>query len=231
MGTVSNSGLYTPPSSPGAHTVKATSSTNSAYSVTAAVAVTDLTGVTTWHNDVARTVRICKRYALTPTTVSSGYFGKRWSCPLDGTVYAQPLYVANLSIGGGTHNVLFVATMNDTDLRLRLPSVTYWTRSFVQSEAPAAASRPSRSAAATCGDNLGGYGITGTPVIDPSAQTIYLVAATTDNGTNFQRLHALNLATGAEQTSPAVIAAQVPGTRAAAAPPPSPSIRSTRTSA
>ena len=66
---------------------------------------------------------------------------------------------------------------------------------------------------ATCTDVLVQYGITGTPVIDPSSQTIYLVASTTESGNYFQRLHALSLATGAEQAnSPVVIAASVPGT-------------------
>ncbi len=70
--------------------------------------------------------------------MSSGNFGKRWSCPLDGTVYAQPLYVANLSIGGGIHNVLFVATMNDTVYAFDADDpgcVTYWTRSFISPSA------------------------------------------------------------------------------------------------
>jgi hypothetical protein len=64
-----------------------------------------------------------------------------------------------------------------------------------------------------CNDTKLEYGITGTPVIDPIAQTLYLVAATTENGTNYQRLHALNLVSGAEQAnSPVVIQATAPGT-------------------
>src|SRR5271167_1531771 len=110
VGTISTSGLYVPPATPGTHTIVATSTANPAQSVAAAVAVTDLAGIYTYHNDLARTGQNLQEYALTPSTLASGGFGKRWSCAVDGDVYAQPLYVANLAIGGGTHNVLFVAT-------------------------------------------------------------------------------------------------------------------------
>ena len=211
VGTISNAGLYTPPTvgGAGAHSVSAVSSTN--LSGSALVAVTDLTGITNYHVDVARTGQNLQEYALTPAAVSGGSFGKRWSCALDGTAYAQPLYVANLSIGGGTHNVVFVATMNDSIYAFDADNpacVTYWHVSFINGTSITTQS----SAAAGCGDVLGGYGITGTPVIDPVAQTIYLVAATTESGTNVQRLHALNLATGADRVTPAVISASVPGT-------------------
>jgi hypothetical protein len=209
VGTVSNAGLYTPSATAGTHTVTAV---NSAYAGSATAAVTDLTGVTTYHNDAARTGQNLHEYALTPAVVSGGTFGKRWSCPLDGAAYAQPLYVANLAIGGGTHNVLFVVTMNDSIYAFDADNpgcVAYWHVSFIN---PSAGITTQSSAAATCRDVLSGYGISGTPVIDPVAKTIYLVAATTENGTNYQRLHALSLATGAEQAhSPAVIQSTVPG--------------------
>lgn len=119
VGTISSSGLYTPPSRAGTHTVTATNSGNAANTLSASVALTDLSAITTWHNDIARTGQNLQEYALTPTTVWSGNFGKRWSCQLDGNVYAQPLYVGNLSIGGGIHKVLFVANHARYDLRLR----------------------------------------------------------------------------------------------------------------
>jgi chitodextrinase len=214
VGTISPSGLYTPPASGGTHTVSAVNPINPAFSVSAAVAVTDLSGITTYHNDVARTGQNLQEYALTPTSVSGSSFGKRWSCPLDGAVYAQPLYVANLAISGGTHNVLFVVTMNDSIYAFDADNPTcviYWQDSFIN---PSAGVTTQSSADATCNDTPGNYGITGTPVIDPVALTIYLVAATTENGSSyFQRLHALNIATGVERThSPAVIQATVPGT-------------------
>jgi chitodextrinase len=213
VGTVSSSGLYTPPASAGTHTVSAVNPTNPVFTVSATVAVTDLAGITIYHNDLARTGQNLQEYALTPSTVSSASFGKLWSCPLDGTVYAQPLYVANLSIGGGIHNVLFVVTMNDSIYAFDADNPSchiYWQKSFIN---PPAVTTQS-SADASCQDVAVGtnYGITGTPAIDPVAQTIYLVAATTESGSYFQRLHALNMATGAERAnSPAVIASTLPG--------------------
>src|SRR5262245_50005105 len=70
--------------------------------------------VLTWHNDNARTGQNLSETALTLANVNSTQFGKKFSSSLDGIVYAQPLYVSNLNISGGTHNVLFVATLHDS---------------------------------------------------------------------------------------------------------------------
>jgi chitodextrinase len=208
VGTVSTNGLYTPPATPGTHTVTAT---YLSYSASAAVAVTDLSAITTYHNDVARTGQNLQEYALTPATVAGAAFGKLWSCPLDGSVYAQPLYVANLSIGGGTHNVLIVATMHDSVYAFDADNpgcVTYWHTSLIYTSAGITSTNPGG-----CADIVTEIGITGTPVIDPASQTIYLVASTTESGNYVQRLHALSLATGAEQAnSPVAIVASVTGT-------------------
>jgi hypothetical protein len=213
VGTVSASGIYTPPGTAGTHTVTATSSTNPSFTTNAAVAVTDLIGVTTYHNDLARTGQNLQEYALTPSTVSSGQFGKRWSCAVDGSIYAQPLYVANLSIRGGTHNVLFVATMHDSVYAFDADNpgcVIYWQAKFLSSSTGITTQS---SAAVGCSDVEVEYGILGTPVIDPVAQTIYVVASTAQNGNYFETLHALNITTGAEQAnSPVVIQATVQGT-------------------
>jgi hypothetical protein len=213
VGTVSASGIYTPPGTAGTHTVTATSSTNPSFTTNAAVAVTDLIGVTTYHNDLARTGQNLQEYALTPSTVSSRQFGKRWSCAVDGSIYAQPLYVANLSIRGGTHNVLFVATMHDSVYAFDADNpgcVIYWQAKFLSSSTGITTQS---SAAVGCSDVEVEYGILGTPVIDPVAQTIYVVASTAQNGNYFETLHALNITTGAEQAnSPVVIQATVQGT-------------------
>ncbi len=70
--------------------------------------------VTTFHNDNARTGQNSQETILTPANVNSQQFGKLFSVTVDGQVYAQPLYVPGVSINGGTHNVVYVATENDS---------------------------------------------------------------------------------------------------------------------
>jgi len=73
------------------------------------------TGVYTWRNDIGRTGQNLNEHILTPENVNASSFGKLFSVPVDGHVYAQPLYVSNVLIPGrGQHNVLFVATQHDT---------------------------------------------------------------------------------------------------------------------
>jgi hypothetical protein len=209
VGTISAAGLYVPPATAGAHTVTATNASNPSFSATATVGVTDLGGVYTYHNDLARTGQNLQEYALTPNAVSGGGFGKRWSCAIDGEAYAQPLYVANLAIAGGTHNVLIVTTQHDSVYAFDADDpgcITYWQVTFLRTGVTTVPVGDTN-----CSDILGEYGITGTPVIDPAGQTVYLVAKTKESGSYFQRLHALDLATGQEQTSsPVTIQASTP---------------------
>jgi len=211
VGTISSSGLYVPPSAAGTHTVVATSVANPTQSGSAAVAVTDLSGVYSFHVDLARTGQNLQEYALTPATVSSGNFGKRWSCAVDGDVHAQPLYVANLAIGGGVHNVLLVATENDSVYAFDADDPgcsTYWHASALSAGATPI---PYASLPGPCHGFPNGVGITGSPVINPATQTLYFVAATEESGNYYDRLHAINLATGAELSgSPVLIQASVP---------------------
>jgi hypothetical protein len=210
VGTISTTGLYVPPPTAGTHTVLATSVADPTKSGTAAVAVTDLGGIYTFHDDLSRTGQNLQEYALAPATVSSS-FGKRWSCTVDGDVYAQPLYVANLTIAGSAHNVLFVATQHDSLYAFDADDpncTTYWQVSFLGS---AATPIPVGDFGAGCMDIFTEVGITGTPVIDTAAQVLYVVAATKESGNYVQRLHALSLATGAEQVnSPVAIQASAP---------------------
>ena len=221
VGTITAGGLYSPGSAVGTHTIGAVSAANSSQSGVATVAVTDLAGVFTRHVDGARTGQNLKEYALTPAVVGgTGNFGKLFQCSLDGSAYAQPLYVANLSIAGGVHNVVFVATENDSVYAFdadTVPCVTYWHVSFVNGTTvtPVAASIPYMSTSLLNWDILNEIGITGTPVINVSAGTIYLVAKTqeTDQGGNItyhDRLHELTLSTGSEPlNSPVDITATV----------------------
>ncbi len=91
------------------------------FSILAAVAVSfaaspvfGQASVLTWHNDNARTGQNLAETILTPANVRSTSFGKKCSYAVDGQVYAQPLYVPSVSIAGGTHNVIYVATEHDS---------------------------------------------------------------------------------------------------------------------
>jgi hypothetical protein len=174
----------------------------------ATVAVTDLGGIYTYHADVARTGQNLHEYALTPASVASTAFGRRWTCAVDGDVYAQPLYVAHVAIGGGIHNLLVVATQHDTVYAFDADSpacATFWTVSFLGGGVTAVA-----VADTACDDILGEYGVTGTPVIDPDTATLYLVAKTHEGSSYVQRLHALDVASGSERAgSPIPISASV----------------------
>lgn len=213
VGTINSSGLYSPGTAMGLHTITATSALNSSITGTATAAVTALAGVYTYHNDVARTGQNLQEYALTPSTVTTSTFGKLWSCAVDGDVYAEPLYVANLEIGSGIHNVVIVATEHDSVYAFDADNgscTPYWQFSGLSSGVTPIPASDADYSGYTCPDIPFEFGITGTPVIDSSSQTIYLVTNTKSNGDWFQSLHRLNLLTGAEETnSPANIAASV----------------------
>ncbi len=205
---------YVAPNSPGSVTVTATSIADGTKTATATIGVTDLAGVTTYHNDLSRDGANVQEYALNTGNVAKATFGKLFSCTVDGAVYAQPLWLPNVNIGGGTHNVIVVATQRDWVYVFDAdasPCTTYWKNQFIPS-----------------GETYGNYselqtddiypdlGITGTPVIDSSSSppTIYFVTKTKNNGTTnyHSRLHAVSLTTGAETTnSPVNIAASVSG--------------------
>jgi hypothetical protein len=210
-GTVSAAGLYIPGTAVGVHTVTATSQWNGSYKTSATVAVTDLAGVYTYHNDVARTGQNRQEYALTSMTVAGTSFGKRFACAVDGQLYAQPLYVANLSIGGGMHNVVFAATQHDSVYAFDADDIacrTLWKTSLLGA---GATTIPAGDTGIT-GDLSPEFGITSTPVIDPASGTMYVLASTKEAGQFVQRLHVLDIATGLERAAgPVTIQAAVPG--------------------
>lgn len=151
---------------------------------------------------------------LTPANVNVAQFGKKFSFPVDQQIYGQPLFVSNVSIAGkGKHNVVYAASENDSVYSFDAagtPKTPLWHVNFTN---------PSQGVTAVpCADNGGCaistvIGITGTPVIDASSKTMYLVAFTKENGSYVQRLHALDITSGAEKFGgPVVIQASVPGT-------------------
>jgi len=167
--------------------------------------------VTTWHNDNGHTGQNLQETILTPTNISTTTFGKLFSYPVDGMLYAQPLYVQGVTINGTTHNVVYVATENDSVYAFDADSATLnpnplWHTSFT---------KPPTVTPVPCADNdifcniYPIIGISGTPVINLANQSLYFIARTKEviAGTPryFVRLHALNITTGAEQPNSPVV--------------------------
>ena len=193
---------YTAPSSPGVYTVTATSASDISQMASATIGVTDLHGVLTYHNDLSRDGANTAEYALTTANVNGVTFGKLFSCQADGAIYGQPLWVANVNIGGAKHNIVLAATMHDTVYVFDAdasPCVTYWHTQLI----PANESFYTSAGAGT-NDIFPDIGILGTPVIDSVSNTVYLVTktyATVGAAVVHQRLHALNLLDGSERTN------------------------------
>ena len=219
------SATYIAPSIAGVVTVTATSKADMTKSASATIGVTDLTGVTTWRYDNTRAGANIHEFALTTSSVTSATFGKLFSCAIDAPAYSEPLWVANLNIGGGTHNVVIVATQHNSVYAFDADAsscTTYW--SHVDAGKPVQRLVPSGEtflAYTDVGsdDIFPDIGIVGTPVIDPSTKTIYLVTKSKVSSINpvtdssvHQRVHALSLTDGTEKLGgPTDIAASVPG--------------------
>ena len=154
---------------------------------------------------------------LTPANVNSAQFGKLASFPIDGTADASPLYVPNVAVpGNGTHSVVYVATEHDSVYAFDAEgkqTAPLWKVSFINPTAGVTTVPPADTG--ECCDISPEIGITGTPVIDQATNTLYVVVKTkeTAGGTKyFSRLHALDIATGAEKFGgPVVVQASVPG--------------------
>ncbi len=178
-------------------------------------AAPDNTAMLTFKGNNARTGQNLNETILDTTNVNPNAFGKRVSYPLDGQVYAQPLYLPNVTIAGAAHNVVFAATEHDSvyafdaDQTSAVPNYL-WHSSLV----PSGASVPTNTDVA-CRDMEPEIGITSTPVIDPKTGTLYVLSYTKENGNFVYRLHALNIADGSEMPgSPVTVSATVNGSGA-----------------
>jgi hypothetical protein len=219
-GTITPAGIYTPPAAAGMHTILATSAADSTKSDSAKIAVTDLAGVFTYHNDVARDGANTQELALTPATVSTTTFGKRFFCAVDGAAYTQPLWVPALNVAGTVRNVIFVATQHDSVYAFDAdtsPCMTLWQAQLLVASHGGTAgetSVPTADVGNNYKDIQPEIGVTGTPVIDPATSALYVVSKSENlTGTFYQRLHALDLTSGNEKFGgPVTITATVPGT-------------------
>jgi hypothetical protein len=186
----------------------------SSFSLLCAAFTSAQVSVTTFLNDNSRTGQNLQETILTTGNVN----GKLFAQPLDGDAYSQPLYLPNISIPGqGAHNVVYVATMNDSVYAFDADSNTgdnaqpLWMVNFTD---PSDGITTVPSSDVHCTDTVTTeIGVFSTPVIDPTSNTIYVLARTLETGIFYQRLHALDVTTGAEKFGgPVVIQATVSGT-------------------
>ncbi len=168
--------------------------------------------VLTYHNDIARTGQVTNETILTPGNVNPSTFGKLWVLPADAHVDAEPLYAGGVAIPGvGFRNVVILVTENDSIYAYDADSTNlFWHATLLGTNETASDSR-------NCGQVSPIIGITGSPVIDrklgPNG-TLFAVAMSKNGSTYFQRLYALDLATGTNRMPPTLITAKYPGTGA-----------------
>ncbi|MGC2387835.1 MAG: hypothetical protein WA621_00435 [Candidatus Acidiferrum sp.] len=193
------------------------SQTSTMATLTVNPANTSTINVVTYHYDNLRTGQNLNETILTPANVNSTTFGKLGAFTVDGLVDAQPLYLSAVAMPTvGTRNVLYVATENDSVYAFDADSVNGNTGTFLW-KVSLLATGETASDNRGCGQVTPQIGVTSTPVIDRSRGShgaIYLVAMSKDaNGNYHQRLHALDLTTGAELFGgPTTVQATYPGT-------------------
>jgi hypothetical protein len=192
--------------------VNPSATSNAATLTVNAVTASNVT-VLTFHNDVARTGQNLNETTLTTSNVNSNTFGLIGTIPVDGLVDAEPLYVGGMAIGGATHNVVFIATENDSVYAFDADTLTMlWQNQLLSTTSPAETPSDNRG----CDQVVPIIGVTSTPVIDLNAGpngTIFVVAMSkTTSGTYHQRIHALDLTTGLDRTSATDIQATFSGT-------------------
>ena len=161
--------------------------------------------VLTQHNNAERTGANLNEVTLNPSNVNTKQFGMLFRRVVDDQIYGQPLVVANVKLRGGTHDLVYVTTVSNSvyafDANDPYASEPFWHVNF--------GTPPNvYDGNYGCTDMNGNMGIIGTPVIDAQEGTLYVVAATRVGDAFLQRLHALDLATGADRAvSPVTITA------------------------
>ncbi len=166
--------------------------------------------VLTQHNDNQRTGANLNETMLNTSNVNGNQFGLLFKLGVDDQVWASPLYVAGISIGGATHNVVYVATANNSVFAFDADrgGTALWSRNFNNGGRPT--DHTEVGTGGFCNpyvDMVGHIGIIGTPVIDSSTNTMYFVARTVEGGGTFQRLRAIDITTGNDRASAVTIQA------------------------
>ncbi|HLX65153.1 MAG TPA: Ig-like domain-containing protein, partial [Planctomycetota bacterium] len=169
--------------------------------------------VLTQNYDTMRSGANITETVLTQSNVNSAQFGKLYARNVDGIMYAQPLYASSITIGGGVHNVVYVATMHNSVYAFDadLPNQpAYWQ---VTMNGTGETSSPNNLLAGSDNNMYPEVGVTSTPVIDKTTNTIYVLAfSKTSTPTYMHRLHALDLSTGAEKFGGPVLISYPGGT-------------------
>ena len=152
--------------------------------------------------DNRRTGTNLSETVLNQSNVNPSQFGKLFQLEVDDQAFAQILYMPGLSIAGGSHNVIFVTTANNSVYAFDAdaPGAPLWQRNFNNGGRPTSHT----GVGGNCNPYLdfsGNIGIVGTPVIDSSNGTMYFVARTVESGATVQRLRAINIATGSDRAS------------------------------
>jgi Carbohydrate binding module (family 6)/Fibronectin type III domain len=162
---------------------------------------------TTQHNDNMRSGDNLNETILNQSNVNVSTFGMLFKESVDDQVYATPLYMPDLTVNGATHNVVFVATVNNTVYAFDADKggTALWSRNFGTPTNHTQVGQGGFCGAGGYNDFQGNIGIVGTPVIDPSTDTMYFVAHTVNGGAHTQTLHAISILSGADRASNASV--------------------------
>ncbi len=203
VATINSSGLATGVGT-GSTTITATLNSVSGHTTATITAAPAGVNITTWHVDNNRSGLNANESLLTPANVNTSSFGKLFSMSVDGYAYAEPLLMSGITVSGAKHNVLYVATENDSVYAFDADTGTQlWKVSLLKTgEKPLTATiKPVE-------------GVTSTPVIDPSTGTLYVVSAQIASGSaGTFRLNALDITSGSQKFGgPASLNVSVPAT-------------------
>jgi hypothetical protein len=207
VATITSSGLATGVASGTSSVMAAESGATGSAAASVTLAAGTGVNIPTWHADTNRSGLNASEASLTPSNVAPMSFGKLFSYAVDGYVYGEPLLMSNITVNGAKHNVIYVATEHDSvyafDADNYGTGAPLWQVSLLQTgETPI-----------TVGAIQPYQGVTSTPVIDPSTNTIYVVSEQSLSGNSTFRLNALDITTGAQKFGgPVTIQASVPGT-------------------